>query len=433
MSLKLNERYPARFNNPTAGYPQGSFKNRTTPTAKDGSYLEKDWANDKEGFFQSLLSAAGITANGAVDAVGASQFFDSLQILKQNQAGTAFTTAGSAGALTLAPTPAISAYSAPLRFRVKFSQASTGTDTINVSSLGVKNIKQYNSAGAKVAAVFAANQLSDIEYDGTDFVLLDQLPTTIVQRKQSFRGLSKNLKVSASGVSASVPVTADNVIVANSAGDAQAIGSVSLTLNTAAVASATVDGMASGVTAINTWYAVYAWYNSTSGVTRITGDSSFTAPTAPAAGFDMWALISVFRTDGTGSKFPLGFTQAGVKWRYAIKASTNLTTAVVIASGNTGATSPTVPLSLTNVAPPGITVISASLSYQNGSNAELAPSINGAWNSLTNPPVLSIGAQATTSAFSIPADIVLEQPNTLYWGSNGVNAAVIINGFEVPQ
>ena len=47
MSLKLNERYPARFNNPTAGYPQGSFKNRTTPTAKDGSYLEKDWANDK--------------------------------------------------------------------------------------------------------------------------------------------------------------------------------------------------------------------------------------------------------------------------------------------------------------------------------------------------------------------------------------------------
>jgi hypothetical protein len=68
---------------------------------------EKDWANDKEGFFQSLLSAAGITANGAVDAVGASQFFDALQSLKQSQSGTAFTTSGSAGVLTLAPTPAI--------------------------------------------------------------------------------------------------------------------------------------------------------------------------------------------------------------------------------------------------------------------------------------------------------------------------------------
>ncbi len=78
MSLKLNEHYPGRFNNPSSDYPQGSFKNRTTPTAKDGSYLEEDWANDKEGFFQSLLSAAGVTANGLVDKVGASQYFDAL-------------------------------------------------------------------------------------------------------------------------------------------------------------------------------------------------------------------------------------------------------------------------------------------------------------------------------------------------------------------
>lgn len=78
MALKLNERYPGRFSNPTAAYPQGSFKNRTTPDAKDGSYLEKDWANDKEGFFQSLLNAAGFVANGAVDSVGASQYYSAL-------------------------------------------------------------------------------------------------------------------------------------------------------------------------------------------------------------------------------------------------------------------------------------------------------------------------------------------------------------------
>ncbi|WP_242209189.1 MULTISPECIES: hypothetical protein [unclassified Pseudomonas] len=81
MSLKLNERYPGRFNNPSAAYPQGSFKNRTSPTAKDGSYLEKDWANDKEGFFQSLLSEAGITPNGVVDSVGSSQFYSAAKQL----------------------------------------------------------------------------------------------------------------------------------------------------------------------------------------------------------------------------------------------------------------------------------------------------------------------------------------------------------------
>lgn len=78
MALKLNERYPGRMTNPSADYPQGSFKNRSTPTAKDGSYLEKDWANDKEGFFQSLLSSAGIEANGLVDRVGSSQSYSAL-------------------------------------------------------------------------------------------------------------------------------------------------------------------------------------------------------------------------------------------------------------------------------------------------------------------------------------------------------------------
>ncbi|EKT4495766.1 hypothetical protein QEM27_003526 [Pseudomonas putida] len=78
MSLKLNERYPLRFNNPSAQYPQGSFKNRSAPNAKDGSYLEQDWANDKEGFFQRLLVAAGIAPNGLVDTAENSQYFDAL-------------------------------------------------------------------------------------------------------------------------------------------------------------------------------------------------------------------------------------------------------------------------------------------------------------------------------------------------------------------
>lgn len=78
MTLILNERYPGRYNNPSAEYPQGSFKNRTTPTAKDGSYLEEDWANDKLAFYSSLLEEAGIDANGQVDKVGDCQTFDAL-------------------------------------------------------------------------------------------------------------------------------------------------------------------------------------------------------------------------------------------------------------------------------------------------------------------------------------------------------------------
>lgn len=95
----------------------------------------------------------------------------------QSQSATAFTTAGTAAALTLTPAPAITAYAAQLRFRVKFSQSSNGSGTINVSGCGAVSLKQYDATGAKVPAVYAVGQLGDVEYDGTDFVLLDQLPS----------------------------------------------------------------------------------------------------------------------------------------------------------------------------------------------------------------------------------------------------------------
>ena len=94
----------------------------------------------------------------------------------QGQTYTAFTTAGATGAFTLAPVPAIAAYSAGQRFRVKFHAAGNGSNKLNVCALGDKNIMQYDSTGAKVAAVIVANQLADVEYDGADLVLLDALP-----------------------------------------------------------------------------------------------------------------------------------------------------------------------------------------------------------------------------------------------------------------
>lgn len=86
MALELDSRYPGRFNPGDADYPQGSFKNRTAPGALDGSYLEKDWANDKEGFFQRLLLAAGISPNGVVDTALVSQYYDALLQVISDQA-----------------------------------------------------------------------------------------------------------------------------------------------------------------------------------------------------------------------------------------------------------------------------------------------------------------------------------------------------------
>lgn len=81
MALKRNERYPGRYSNPTTDHPQGAFKNRTAPSAQDGSYLEQDWTNDWDGFFGRLLTVAGITPNGNVDTALSSQYYDALKSL----------------------------------------------------------------------------------------------------------------------------------------------------------------------------------------------------------------------------------------------------------------------------------------------------------------------------------------------------------------
>lgn len=99
----------------------------------------------------------------------------------QTQSVTAFTSGGAAPSFTLTPSPAITAYAANQRFRCKFHAAgTTGSNTLNVSGLGAKNLKQYDSAGAKVPAVVTTGQLADVEYDGVDFVVVDPLPPVIV-------------------------------------------------------------------------------------------------------------------------------------------------------------------------------------------------------------------------------------------------------------
>ena len=60
-----------------------------------------------------------------------------------------------------------------------FTTAGGTTPTLNVSGLGAKNLKQYTAAGAKIAAIIASGQTSDVVYDGTDLVVLDQLPNSV--------------------------------------------------------------------------------------------------------------------------------------------------------------------------------------------------------------------------------------------------------------
>ena len=87
MAISLFDGYGARATNKSSDYPGGAFKNESAEGMNDGTPLEKEWANDKEGYFQGLLDRAGIVANNDTDTAPASQYLNALDALKAS--GTA--------------------------------------------------------------------------------------------------------------------------------------------------------------------------------------------------------------------------------------------------------------------------------------------------------------------------------------------------------
>lgn len=81
------------------------------------------------------------------------------------------TAGGTADALTLTLSPAITAYATGQVFRFISSAANTGAATINVNSVGTKNIRKSDGSVALDAADIPSGVLCEVVYDGTQFVL----------------------------------------------------------------------------------------------------------------------------------------------------------------------------------------------------------------------------------------------------------------------
>ncbi len=162
----------------TSNIPLGGFKLTglgAATTAGDAVRFEQ-----LPGASNLLPIASGGTGSSTAAAARSSLGFDVSEITQEY---TAFTSTGTAPNFVLTPSPAITSYSANQRFRVKFNATGAGADFINISGVGNKSLKQYDSIGAKIAAVISSGQLTDVEYDGVDFIVLNPL-TPVISVKQ---------------------------------------------------------------------------------------------------------------------------------------------------------------------------------------------------------------------------------------------------------
>lgn len=83
------------------------------------------------------------------------------------------TTGGSANTQTASLTPALTAYAAGQHFRFIAGFTNTGAATLNINSLGAKNIFYAATKSALLTNEIVAGRIYNVVYDGTQFLLLD--------------------------------------------------------------------------------------------------------------------------------------------------------------------------------------------------------------------------------------------------------------------
>jgi hypothetical protein len=168
---------------PASGTPQYATNGNPATGVAATEFPAYAW-NMLQDEIYNVIIAAGLTPNRNAW----NQLLTALQTMLQTQTNTAFTTGGTAPAFTLTPTTPLTALTANQRFRVNFNAAgTTGSNTLNVSGLGAVALKQFGPGGALVNGVVpAAGFLTDIEYNGTVWVILDPIPTGTLINVQTF-------------------------------------------------------------------------------------------------------------------------------------------------------------------------------------------------------------------------------------------------------
>jgi len=173
--------YPGRFTAADAYHPLGAFKNRTSPGSGDGSYLDKEWANDMIAFFERAMTLAGGAANAAADTAISSQFFEWLNYSVRAEL---YTDTGAADAYVVgeyAGTANPTSYFAGMIITFNAANPNTGASTIDVAGLGVKPTSTTWGSATPLQAGDISG-FTSMMYDGTRFVLLTNRSATETRR-----------------------------------------------------------------------------------------------------------------------------------------------------------------------------------------------------------------------------------------------------------
>lgn len=130
----------------------------TQSIAKDGQTVPT--ANLPMGGFRHTNVANGSLAND----------YATLGQAQSNVQGYVVDTSGAANTITIAPSPATTAYATGQTWRVKLATTNTGATTITVNGLASKNVLRQGAA-ALAPRDLVSGEIVYLTYDGTQFIL----------------------------------------------------------------------------------------------------------------------------------------------------------------------------------------------------------------------------------------------------------------------
>jgi microcystin-dependent protein len=168
------------------GSVDGAFVDEDISTGQQPTAVTAEWLNSVQSELVALVEMSGAVLSKSDSQQAAKSLINAARI----QRHSAYTTMGSSTAFVVS-TPvggyAISELSVGLRIRVKFHTAGGLNPTFYTVGSLLPLIKQYDSLGIKVPPVIKANQLVDLEYDGTDWIILNALPPDVFLPGMSIR------------------------------------------------------------------------------------------------------------------------------------------------------------------------------------------------------------------------------------------------------
>ena len=246
----------------------------------------------------------------------------------------------------------------------------------------------------------------------------------------SIQGSSRNLVTSASGTSATINFSADEIVVKNSSHNYVTLRGLSKTANTGA-ASGVANSLDTGSWAYSTWYYIHLIWDGTN--SALLFSLSATNPLLPT-GYTHFAKVNSFKTPDSGNYNPKAFTYNGLRAQYKVGAAgSNVLNIPIMASGKAGSVSaPTwQSLSVSAFVPPTAKVIHLLVSGHNTSSSSssqimAAPNNNyGACNSTTNPPPVLLTQPANLLMWHSVVYSMLLESTYIYYASNDASAYII--------